>query len=327
MAIVFAMPGNERLALDLARLTASEMGDLELRRFPDGETYVRIRSDVQGKQVFIVCTLAEADPKLLSLAFTASTIRDLGAARVELIAPYLGYMRQDRIFHSGEALTSRIFAKMLQRHFDALLTVDPHLHRRASLDEIFDIPSTVVHSAPLLAAWVAIHADQGFIVGPDAESAQWIEAIARDAGVPWTIFAKDRRGDRNVSVRPSDLEPFRGRVPILVDDIIASGTTLRKAARILLREGFQPACCLVVHALCSAQTARAVRDRSAAFLTSNSVPNADAGFDLAGLIAEALDEKAAVPRERPDQAARTLPARCPDPVLDRSADSSRQRER
>jgi ribose-phosphate pyrophosphokinase len=296
VAIFFAMPGNERLAGDLARLTQGRVGNIDVRRFPDGETYVRIVSEVRARQVFIVCTLAEPDSKLLPLAFAASTIRDRGAARVELIAPYLAYMRQDRIFHPGEALTSRFFAEMLQPKFDALLTVDPHLHRRASLDEIYDIPATVVHAAPLLAQWVATHAGTGFIVGPDAESAQWVEAIARDAGVPWTIFSKVRRGDRKISLRAPDLSAFRGRVPILVDDIIASGATLRQAARILSREGFPPACCLVVHALCAAQTARAIRARSAAFVTSNSVPNADSGFDVAALIAGALQANAAVDR-------------------------------
>lgn len=305
MAIFFAMPGNERLAGDLARLTAGELGELDVRPFPDGESYVRILSDVRGEQVFIACTLARPDDKFLPLAFAASTLSDLGAARVELIAPYLAYMRQDRIFHSGEALTSRLFAQVLQRSFDGLVTADPHLHRRASLDEVYDIPSTVVSAAPLFADWITTHVEEAFIVGPDAESSQWVESLAKLAGVPWTVFAKERRGDRKVSIKAPNLEAFRGRVPVIVDDIISSGATMRKALRILGDGGFPPATCLVVHSLCSTQVARAIRDRSAAFLASDSVPNPDAAFELAGPIADALATNAASPRREGRQAGRT----------------------
>ncbi len=181
MAIFFPLPGNEELASELADLTAGEVGRLELRHFPDGETYVRILADVEARKVFVVCTLAHPDPQLVGLAFVARQLRELGAAKVELVAPYLPYMRQDRIFHRGEALSSRLFAELVQQPFDRLLTIDPHLHRHASLDEVYDIPTTVIRSAPLLADWVRTNVEEPLIIGPDAESAQWVEALAEQA--------------------------------------------------------------------------------------------------------------------------------------------------
>ncbi len=288
MAIFFPMPGNEQLARDLASLTAGEVGQLELRQFPDGETYVCIQSDVKLKDVFVVCTLAKPDSQFVPLAFTAAAIAELGATSVKLIAPYLAYMRQDRIFHAGEALTSRLFAELLQQHFDGLITVDPHLHRYASLDEVYDIPTTVVHSAPLFANWIATHVDEPVVIGPDAESAQWVEAIAGEAGAPWTVFKKERRGDRNVRMGAPLLHDYRGRTPVLVDDIVSSGVTMKQAVRILSAEDFAPAYCLAVHALCSARTSLHLTDELAAFLTSNTVPNSNAVFDVAPLIARSL---------------------------------------
>ena len=287
------MPGNEQLANDLAGLTSGEVGKLELKHFPDGETYVRILSDVKGADVFVVCTLAHPDPQFLSLAFTAKELPFRGARRVQLIAPYLAYMRQDRIFHPGEALTSRLFAELLQQSFDRLITVDPHLHRHHNLDEVYDIPSTVVHAGSLLARWITMHVDQPVVIGPDSESAQWVETIASAAGAPWTVFQKERRGDRNVRVRASDLREFRGRVPVVVDDIVSSGVTMRRAIRILREHEFDAPHCLAIHALCTLGTARRIRDSSAGFLTSNSVPNPDSAFDVAPLIASALVEAAA----------------------------------
>ena len=298
MAIYFAMPGNENFGSDLAVLTCGEVGVATLRRFPDGETYVRVLSQVNGEDVFIVCTLARPDAQFVGLAFLARELRQLGARRVSLIAPYLAYMRQDRIFQPGEALSSRLFAELLQQGFDALITVDPHLHRHASLDEVYDIPSTVVHARPLLANWIAANVPQPVVVGPDAEAAQWVQSIAAEAAAPWALFGKSRSGDRSIRMEAPDLKEFRGRTPVLVDDIISSGVTMKSAIQNLRGEGFAPPYCLGIHALCTARTARHIRDNSAGFLTSNSVPNDDAAFDVAPLIADALEKLAAASASR-----------------------------
>ena len=101
MRLILPMPGNERFAERLAKEGGFELGRLETRRFPDGERYVRIISDVAGRPVDIVCTLARPDPEFLTLVFAADAARDLGATEVNLVAPYLAYMRQDRRFKSG----------------------------------------------------------------------------------------------------------------------------------------------------------------------------------------------------------------------------------
>lgn len=293
MAVFFALPGNERIASDLAALTFGEIGQLELRHFPDGESYVRIISDVKSMDVFIVCTLMRPDTQFVSLSFTAATIRELGARTVQLIAPYLAYMRQDRVFHPGEALTSRLFAELLQSYFDRLITVDPHLHRHKSLAEVYDIPTTVVHSAPLFAEWIATHVDKPIIIGPDAESAQWVESVAKEVGAPWTVFEKERRADRDVQMSGRSLKDGSGCTPVLADDIVSSGTTMKQALRILSSQNWPPAYCLAIHGLCSRRTARQLSDRSVKFLTSNTVPNGDAAFDVAPLIAAVLASVAA----------------------------------
>ncbi|MGZ8370426.1 MAG: ribose-phosphate pyrophosphokinase-like domain-containing protein, partial [Caulobacteraceae bacterium] len=100
------MPGNDVRAAALALLCGGEVGDMNLRRFPDAETYFRIAQDVADRQVVLVCTLSDPDPKTLPLLFAAATVRELGAKSVGLVAPYLPYMRQDRRFGPGEAVTS-----------------------------------------------------------------------------------------------------------------------------------------------------------------------------------------------------------------------------
>ena len=79
MTVFFALPGNEQFAGDLAALTSGEVGQLEVRHFPDGESYVRVLSDVNRRDVFIVCTLARPDAQFVPLSFAAAALRQLGA--------------------------------------------------------------------------------------------------------------------------------------------------------------------------------------------------------------------------------------------------------
>ena len=109
-------------------------------------------------------------------------------------------MRQDRRFKPGEAITSRQTAELLSNAFDWLVTVDPHLHRYGSLSEIYRIPTHVVHATPLISKWIREHVANPLIIGPDSESEQWVSAVANDAGSPYSVLEKVRRGDRDVEI-------------------------------------------------------------------------------------------------------------------------------
>src|SRR5690606_41795229 len=94
--LLLALPGNEGFTRRLAHHLDAQAAIVETRRFPDGESYVRLLADPAGRAVDLVCTLADPDAGFLRLAFAADAARDLGAAEVNLVAPYLAYMRQDR---------------------------------------------------------------------------------------------------------------------------------------------------------------------------------------------------------------------------------------
>ena len=290
MALFVPLPGNAKLAADLARMTGGAVGEMDVRRFPDGESYLRVRTGVAAEDVVLVCTLARPDEKILPLVFAARALRDLGAASVRLVAPYLPYLRQDQVFQPGEALTSRYFAQLLSEAIDGLVTVDPHLHRYAGLDAVYDVPATVVHAAPLLAAWIAANIERPLIVGPDAESEQWVEEIAGLAGAPHAIFAKQRLGDREVRLSVPELARWRGFSPVLVDDIIASATTLCEAASVLRAAGFGRPACLAVHALFGEGAAARLAKVASQVATTDTVPHPSNRFAIAPLLASAVAE-------------------------------------
>ena len=140
MRLILPLPGSETFARHLTEAGGWELGTVDTRRFPDGETYVRILSDVADRPVYLVCTLARPDDLFLRLVFAADAARSLGAREVTLVAPYLAYMRQDRCFLPGEAVTSKTFARLVSSTFNRLVTVDPHLHRYPALSALYSIP-------------------------------------------------------------------------------------------------------------------------------------------------------------------------------------------
>ena len=225
-SLIIAMPGNEAMAQTLAQLLRFDVGQVELRAFPDGETYLRFVTELSERELVLVCTLDRPNVKILPLLFAAATGRELGATKVGLVAPYLAYMRQDRRFQPGEAVTSREIGRLLSNGFDWLITVDPHLHRYSTLVEIYRIPTRVVHAAPLMSEWIRKHVSNPLIIGPDSESEQWVSAVAKDAGAPFAVLEKVRLGDRKVEISVKGLTNIDGRTPVLVDDIISSGRTM-----------------------------------------------------------------------------------------------------
>lgn len=246
---VFALPDSESLAEGLAKQLNAETGRLILRRFPDGESYVRVESSVEEKTAIVVAALREPDDKFLPLVFLAAALEDLGAKRVILVAPYLAYMRQDRRFKKGEAVTSVCFARLISEWFDALVTIDPHLHRLTSLDEIYTIPSVVLHAAPLISNWIRENIENPLLVGPDGESEQWVKSVAEGAGAPYVVLEKVRRGDRDVEVSIPHVDAWREKTPVLVDDIISTARTMVETVKHLKRAGMPAPVCIGVHAV------------------------------------------------------------------------------
>lgn len=278
------MPGNETIASALAERANADLGAIEMRRFPDGEAYIRLLSAVKDREVEFVCTLARPDEQILSLIFAAATARELGAARVNLIAPYLAYMRQDTRFKEGEAISSAHFARLLSQSFDGLVTVDPHLHRRADLGEIFSIATRVEHAAPLLADWIRDNVREPLVVGPDEESEQWVAAVAERAGAPHIVSKKTRRGDRDVSIELPDLSALRGRRAVLVDDIVSSGRTMIETARKLATAGMAKPVCVAVHALFADQSYAELLSLCERVVSTDTVPHASNAISVAALL-------------------------------------------
>lgn len=287
--IIFSL-NLDFLSFMLSKRLDGKLGLYNDREFPDGESYLCIESDVKEHHCIVVADLSHPNNKFLPLIFLLDTLKELGAKSVGLVAPYLSYMRQDRRFIDGEAITSKLFAKSLSHHMDYLVTVDPHLHRYHSLDEIYSVPSRVVQGAPALAEWLKGQTNL-LLVGPDSESEQWVSSIAKVSGHPYVIGDKIRRGDRDVSVSLSDLSGYVGLTAVIIDDVISSGQTILSCIEALKLQKIQKIKCAAVHGIFADGVDQKLLNAGLTELvTTNTIVHPSNSIDISELLVKPISE-------------------------------------
>ena len=240
-------------ALRLAEALGVSAACIERHRFPDDELRLRLplaEGQPLPAQVVLYRSLDRPNDKLVELLLVSVEARRLGVPRLLLVAPYLAYMRQDIAFNPGEVVSQTIVGPFIAEHYDALVTVDPHLHRIERLQQAVPLgeAALTLSGAPMLARLIAERRERPLLIGPDAESQQWIESAAAQFGYDHGVCSKIRHGDRDVEIQLPAL-PFKGRQVVLLDDVASSGRTLAGAAKLLLAAGAASVDVAVTHAL------------------------------------------------------------------------------
>lgn len=258
VSAVLSLPDSASGGTRLAGALDCPAIQIECHRFPDGETRVRVPPLPPG-HIAVYASLDDPDAKLVALMLAASTAREMGARPLTLVAPYLCYMRQDIAFRPGEAVSQRIVGRFLAGLFDAVVTVDPHLHRVSSLAEAVPAQAAVALSAaPAIGRMLREHGLNPLLLAPDEEARQWVSEVAAEAGLEYAVCRKRRSGDRLVEVRLPEVA-FAGRDVMLVDDVASTGRTLIAAARQLIAGGAANVDVAVTHPLFVGDALEALR--------------------------------------------------------------------
>jgi ribose-phosphate pyrophosphokinase len=260
---------------------------IALHRFPDGESLPTVAG--VGDHVIIYRSLDRPDGKLMALLLAGDALRRAGAGRLTLVAPYMPYLRQDAVFAPGQPLSRDVLGAVIGERFDAIVTVDPHLHRTDDLVPVFGgRPVAVLSSAAAFADVLGATPDT-VVLGPDSESARWASALATALAAPFLTLAKTRSGDRLVDLALPDPPRFTGRRVVVVDDICSSGATLLLALQRLREAGAGAVDLAIVHALFDAQTDGRLRAAGARRIVStDSCAHATNQVRLAPLLARTL---------------------------------------
>lgn len=251
-ALLLHFADEQSAAERLSKACGLPLAAIASHRFPDEELKLTLPGaavDPPPDTLVIYRGLDRPNEKLVELLLVARHARQLGTRRLLLVAPYLGYMRQDIAFQPGEIVSQKIIGGFLAELFDGVITVDPHLHRISRLQEAVPLAQALALSAaPALAELVTRRRQRPLLIGPDAESAQWVESAAQSQGLDCAVCSKVRHGDTRVEIALPDID-VREREVVLLDDVASSGRTVAAAARLLLAAGARSVDVAVTHAL------------------------------------------------------------------------------
>jgi len=266
---VFSLDTGHALLERVCQHLGIEPGRHEERTFEDGEHKIRPLQSVRGRDVYFVQSLysdneLSVDSKVLRTLFFLSAVRDAGAARVTLVAPYLGYARKDRRTKPRDPVTIRYLATLFESvGLDRIVTMD--VHNRAAYDNAFRIPAEHLTAAPRFVETALSRLDRRnvVVVSPDAGGVKRAEILRQaleqrlDRAVELVFIEKFR--SEGVVWGGTVVGDVKDRVVLIVDDLISSGTTIVGAADACHERGAQTVYAAVTHGLFSANASQKLR--------------------------------------------------------------------
>lgn len=285
---------NRPLAEEVAELLGSRLCKVTLKRFADGEIFVKIDENVRGRDVYILQSTNPPAENLLELLLLMDAARRASAARITAVIPYFGYARQDRKDQPRVAISAKLMANMVSTAgADRVLAIDFHQHQ---LQGFFDLPVDHLYAAPVFVQhYRQKQLEDVVVVAPDVGSAKMARGFAKRLNGALAIIDKRRTGP-NVAEVVNVVGEVEGKNCIIADDMIDTGGTMAEAVHALKRLGARDVFICATHALLSGP---AVERLSAAPVTEVAVTNtialpADRHFpalkvlSVAGLLAKAI---------------------------------------
>lgn len=223
---------SQLLSKELAKCLRAKLAKVEAKRFPDDECYVRIDENLDGEEVFVVQT-TWPDRNIVELFLLQDAVREFDVASLTTVVPYFGYARQDKQFLPGEPISARALARLIQMNTDEFVTVD--VHAPSVIDWFDDVSARNVHAYPCVGRHLK---GKGIdlVLSPDEGRADNARRVAGVMGCDADFLVKTRLDGETVEMAPKSL-PVKGKKVAIVDDIIATGGTIAKAAERLRKQG------------------------------------------------------------------------------------------
>jgi len=292
--IIIGGSSSEKLANNVASELGLTPGKVEIKRFPDGEKYLRVLSDVKDQHVAVIQSMHHTpDDFLFEYLLLVDALKDLGAKKVTGFIPYFAYARQDERFKPGEALSFKTVSKLIETvGTDEIFTIDMHQHRVLKSSDVFRIPSHNLSAMPLLADYVQNEGrlQNPLVIGPDAEAEQWAKLASETLGTDYDVFTKKRFAADRVEIKPRAANA-KGRDILIVDDIVSTGGTIIEAARILHSQGANQIEVACTHPILATDALNRIKGAGVLnVIGTDTVPGAISYVSVAPLIAEQINK-------------------------------------
>ncbi|MEE9564318.1 MAG: ribose-phosphate diphosphokinase [Candidatus Hydrothermarchaeaceae archaeon] len=285
--IIFGGSTCQSLAREVAGEIDCGLGKLTIKWFPDGERYLRVESDVKGKDCIVIqSTSKPQDANIMELLQLLDTLKENGAANIATVVPYFGYGRQDKSFSPGENVTSKTVAKHIELNSDAFYSIN--IHKKHIMDS-FEIPATELDASPILGEYFKTYGlEAPVVIGPDDGAERLAKEVANIIGCPFDYLEKKRLGPERVEMKPKNIDVAKKDV-ILIDDIIDSGGTMIEAIKMLQSRGAANILIGAVHpVLIGNVIARLFSGGAADLVATNTINSQISYLTVSSLIAEAI---------------------------------------
>ncbi len=229
------IPGSnsEKLAEKVAKKLNKKVAKLEVKKFPDGELYVRILSDVKGKECAVIKTTRNNDD-LIELFLILDALKDLGASKLHAIIPHLAYARQDRRFKDGEAVSAKTILKIVDGYADSIATVNCHFIKKKGRFNFYGIRVENLDAVPLVAGYFK-KLKNPVVIAPDKGSIDRAKTAAKVLKCRFNYLEKTRISGSKVKTREKNLG-VTGKDILIIDDIVSTGGTIINAVKIIKKQ-------------------------------------------------------------------------------------------
>lgn len=290
--LVVGGSASRNLAERVSEELDCEFASIEKKEFPDGEIYVRILEEIEGKEVVVVqSTCYPPNQNYMELFLLLDAAKDLDAEKVSAVVPYLAYARQDERFEPGEAVSLKTVAKLIESSgADEIFTVDLHAHSIESMPETFEVSAYNLTAAAVLAEYIdeEYALENPVVLGPDSEAEQWAKRAGEAIDVDWDFMEKERLGPEEVEITPRELD-VEGRNVIIIDDIISTGGTMVEAIQILEKHGAKDVYAVCTHPVLSDTALEKVKGAGAKeVVATDTIESEVSKVSVAPVIAEAI---------------------------------------
>jgi ribose-phosphate pyrophosphokinase len=239
---IYCGTATPELAQDIADRLGLPLGARQLDHFPDGEIHVKLDQNARGRDIYIVqSTCSPVNEHLMELLIMIDACRRASAGRITAVIPYYGYARQEKKSLGREPITAKLVANLLTiAGANRVVAIDLH---SPAIQGFFDIEMIHLTATTLLAQYLSSHLDlrDAVLVSPDTGRVKVVEKYANLLDTPLVVMHKQRHGEKGEEVEiGAIIGSVEGKRPIIVDDMISTGSTIATCAKALLAKGALP---------------------------------------------------------------------------------------
>ncbi|MCD6513142.1 MAG: ribose-phosphate diphosphokinase [Thermoplasmata archaeon] len=276
MKKIIAGTSSPMLSKSLMEITGIPIADVSIKKFPDGECYVRINEEIEHA---IIIENTYPDEKIIELFLLQDAARRM-AGKIDVVIPYYGYGRQDKIFEGGEAISAEKMAKLIEQDAERIVLVNPH---KKHISRFFSIPVDIIDATPILAEYFKGKVD--IVISPDAGAEHMAKKAAEIMGCEYDYLEKTRISGNEVIMKPKRME-LNGRNVLIIDDIISTGGTMREAIKQIKAQGANKIHVACIHGLFIGNADEKILQAGAdEIVTTDTIESAYSKVSIAPLIA------------------------------------------